>query len=122
MRGATGNQLWDLAQRSLLVHGELHNNVRMTWGKAIPAWTASPEAAVATLLDLNNRTALDGADPASYAGLLWCLGLFDRAFQPEIPVLGAVRPRILEEHAARLDVEGSRVLRARGRWQITELT
>ena len=106
MRGATGNQLWDLAQRSLLVHGELHNNVRMTWGKAIPAWTASPEAAVATLLDLNNRTALDGADPASYAGLLWCLGLFDRAFQPEIPVLGAVRPRILEEHAARLDVDG----------------
>ncbi|MFM1868302.1 MAG: hypothetical protein RL591_1710 [Planctomycetota bacterium] len=112
MRGATGNRLWDLAQRSLLVHGELHNNVRMTWGKAIPSWTASPEAALSTLLDLNNRTALDGADPASYAGLLWCLGLFDRAFQPENPVLGAIRARPLEEHAARLDIEGfARVVR-----------
>ena len=112
MRGATGNRLWDLAQRSLLVHGELHNNVRMTWGKAIPSWTASPEAALSTLLDLNNRTALDGADPASYAGLLWCLGLFDRAFQPENPVLGAIRSRPLEEHAARLDIEGfARVVR-----------
>jgi len=90
----------------------LHNNVRMTWGKAIPSWTASPEAALSTLLDLNNRTALDGADPASYAGLLWCLGLFDRAFQPENPVLGAIRSRPLEEHAARLDIEGfARVVR-----------
>ncbi len=105
LRGATGNRLWDLAQRSLAIHGELHNNVRMTWGKAIPAWTASPEDAIATLLELNNRTALDGADPASYAGLLWCLGLFDRAFQPEVPVLGSVRPRGLEEHADRLNLD-----------------
>ncbi|MFK8015516.1 MAG: deoxyribodipyrimidine photo-lyase, partial [Gammaproteobacteria bacterium] len=27
----TGEPLWDTAQRSLLRHGELHNNVRMTW-------------------------------------------------------------------------------------------
>jgi deoxyribodipyrimidine photolyase len=33
-RGRTQDLLWDAAQRCLLIHGELHNNVRMTWGKA----------------------------------------------------------------------------------------
>lgn len=103
-RGMTGDPLWDLAQRSLVAHGELHNNLRMTWGKAIPAWTRSPESALATLLELNNRFALDGGDPASYGGLLWCLGLFDRAFSPESPVLGSVRPRPTDAHAQRIDL------------------
>lgn len=103
--GATGNQLWDLAQHSLVRHGELHNNVRMTWGKAIPSWTATPESAIETLVTLNNTYALDGADPASYAGLLWCLGLFDRPFQPEVPILGTVRPRPLDAHASRIDID-----------------
>jgi predicted NAD/FAD-dependent oxidoreductase len=102
-RGATGDRLWDLAQRSLVVHGELHNNVRMTWGKTIPGWCRTPEDALATLVELNNRFALDGADPSSYGGLLWCLGLFDRPFSPESPVLGAVRARSTDGHAARFD-------------------
>ncbi len=104
-RGRTGDRLWDLAQRSLLRHGELHNNLRMTWGKAIPSWCASPEDALRTLLELNDRFALDGCDPASIGGLLWCLGLFDRPHRPETPVLGAVRARPTSEHARRLDVE-----------------
>jgi deoxyribodipyrimidine photolyase len=33
--GQTGDTLWGAAQKSLLIHGELHNNVRMTWGMAI---------------------------------------------------------------------------------------
>jgi len=105
MFGETGDRLWDLAQHSLVAHGELHNNVRMTWGKALIGWTRSPEHALSTLIDLNNRFALDGADPASYGGLLWCLGLFDRAFSPDIPVFGTVRPRSTAEHASRLDLE-----------------
>ncbi|MCE2881996.1 MAG: FAD-dependent oxidoreductase [Planctomycetaceae bacterium] len=104
-RGETGDRLWDLAQRSLVVHGELHNNLRMTWGKAVPFWSASPEQALERTLWLNNRFALDGCDPASYGGILWCLGLFDRAFLPERPVLGSVRERTTEEHARRLDAE-----------------
>jgi len=104
-RGRTGDPLWDLAQRSLVAHGELHNNLRMTWGKAVPLWTRSPDAALATLLELNNRFALDGGDPASYGGVLWCLGLFDRAFTPEVAVLGSVRPRSSAVHASRLDLD-----------------
>ncbi|MBT8399602.1 MAG: deoxyribodipyrimidine photo-lyase, partial [Rhodothermia bacterium] len=104
-RGRTDNRLWDLAQRSLLAHGELHNNVRMTWGKALLSWTASPEEALQMLIDLNHRYALDGNDPNSYGGLLWCLGLFDRPFAPPKPVFGTVRPRSIERHAERLDLD-----------------
>ncbi len=103
-RGRTGDALWDACQRSLLAHGELHNNLRMTWGKAVPAWTRDPEAARSALVELNHRYALDGRDPASYGGLYWCLGLFDRPFTPPSGVLGTVRPRPTSAHAARLDV------------------
>jgi photolyase PhrII len=103
-RGRTGDVLWDMAQKSLLIHGELHNNVRMTWGKAILNWTRDPDAALRLLIDLNHRYALDGNDPNSYGGLLWCLGLFDRPFEPETAVLGTVRPRPTWQHARRLDM------------------
>jgi len=113
----TGEPLWDLAQSSLLRHGELHNNVRMTWGKAILPWSRDPAQALARLVDLNHRHALDGSDPASYGGLLWCLGLFDRPFTPERPVMGTIRPRPLDAHAARLDLKAyaRRVQRPNGR-------
>lgn len=103
-RGETGDPLWDAAQKSLLIHGELHNNVRMTWGKAILNWTPTPGHALDLLIDLNHRYALDGRDPSSYGGLLWCLGLFDRPFTPVHPVFGAVRTRPTRDHARRLDV------------------
>ena len=35
------------------------------------------DAALKLMIDLNHRFALDGNDPNSYGGLLWCLGLFD---------------------------------------------
>lgn len=113
-RGRTGDRLWDLAQQSLLIHGELHNNVRMTWGKSIPLWTRTPEDARRMLVALNHRYALDGRDPASYGGLYWCLGLFDRPFTPEQRILGTIRQRPTSAHANRLDLEAyaTRVRRA----------
>jgi photolyase PhrII len=104
-RAGSGDRLWDLAQRSLLIHGELHNNLRMTWAKAIPGWTPSPAAALKQLVDLNHRHALDGSDPNSYGGLLWALGLFDRPFSPERPVTGRLRGRDTSAHARRLDIQ-----------------
>jgi photolyase PhrII len=104
-RARTGDELWDAAQRSLLMHGELHNNVRMTWGKALLPWAPDPERALDRIVDLNHRYALDGRDPASYGGILWCLGQFDRPFPPEKPILGTLRPRPTEHHARRLNVE-----------------
>ena len=100
----SGDALWDACQRSLLRHGELHINLRMTWGKAVVGWSRDAAAALQTLVELNHRYALDGRDPASLGGILWCLGQFDRPFSPEVPVLGALRPRPLTGHAARLEV------------------
>ena len=116
-RGATSEPLWNAAQQSLLVQGELHNNVRMTWGKALLSWTETPQQALQLLIDLNHRYALDGRDPASYGGILWCLGQFDRPFEPEQPVLGTVRPRPVREHARRLDVKAWRQITATTRCQ-----
>ncbi len=104
-RGQTGDRLWDAAQRSLLRHGELHNNTRMTWGKQLVAWAPDPETARALLVDLNHRFALDGRDPCSYGGLYWCLGLFDRPFSPEQPVIGSLRPRSTAAQARRLPLD-----------------
>lgn len=113
-RAKTGDPLWDAAQTSLLRQGELHNNVRMTWGKALIPWTPNPQRALKLLEDLNHRYALDGRDPASYGGILWCLGEFDRPFPPAKPIWGTVRPRSTSSHARRLDVEtyGARVSRS----------
>lgn len=102
-RGQSGDALWDAAQSALLCRGELHNNLRMTWGKALLGWSRSAEEALARLVALNHRYALDGRDPSSYGGLLWCLGQFDRPFPPERPIGGLLRPRPTSEHAQRLD-------------------
>ncbi|MEL6713374.1 MAG: NAD(P)-binding protein, partial [Planctomycetota bacterium] len=78
--------------------------LRMTWGKALLEWTRGPEECLARLLDLNHRYALDGRDPSSYGGILWCLGQFDKPFPPEGPIRGTVRERTTHVHATRLDV------------------
>lgn len=103
-RGRTGEPFWDALQRSLVVHGELHNQVRMTWGKALLQWTKDAPEALRLLVDLNHRYALDGRDPASYGGILWCLGLFDRPHLPEQPITGSVRARPLAVFSQRFDL------------------
>ncbi|MDH3557941.1 MAG: FAD-dependent oxidoreductase [Deltaproteobacteria bacterium] len=57
------------------------------------------------LIDLNHRYALNGNDPNSYGGLLWCRGLFDRPFEPEKPIIGTLRPRPTTDHARRLNLD-----------------
>jgi deoxyribodipyrimidine photolyase len=99
----TGDALWDAAQESLRLLGHLHNNVRMTWGKAIVKWSSADDA-LRRLIDLNHRYALDGRDPSSYGGLYWCLGLFDRPF-PHADGSDGLRERSSVDHARRLDVK-----------------
>jgi deoxyribodipyrimidine photo-lyase len=87
----THDPLWNAAQRQLLHEGRIHTYVRMLWGKKILEWTASPEEALAVMIELNNKYALDGRDPNSYSGIFWILGRYDRPWGPERPVLGTVR-------------------------------
>ena len=98
-------ELWNLCQHSLLRHGELHNNLRMTWGKAFPLWTKNLKSSLERSQMLNDKYALDGRDPSSVVGVQWCHGLFDRAFFPSEPVMGVVRKRDIVTHSSRLDTE-----------------
>lgn len=104
-RGRTSSAFWNAMQRSLLAHGEIHNNVRMTWGKAFAAWTPDAVRALRISIDLNHRYALDGRDPASYGGLLWCLGQFDRPFTPPNRIHGTVRGRAVSDQSTRINVD-----------------
>jgi len=87
----THDALWNAAQTQLTREGRIHNYLRMLWGKKILEWTSSPQEAIATLVQLNNKYALDGRDPNSYSGIFWCLGRYDRPWGPERPIFGTVR-------------------------------
>lgn len=88
--GDTHDELWNAAQREMVATGEMHNYVRMLWGKNVIAWSVSYEVAFETLVHLNNKYCLDGRNPNSYAGILWCFGKHDRPWM-ERDVFGQIR-------------------------------
>jgi photolyase PhrII len=100
----TGDRLWNLCQEWLLRHGELHNNIRMTWAKKLLKWTETPRRALQIAIDLNHRFALDGSDPNSYLGILWCFGGFDRPYDTDRDIIGTVRRRTTDWHESRIDM------------------
>jgi deoxyribodipyrimidine photo-lyase len=102
----THDELWNAAQRELVATGRIHNYLRMVWAKKVLEWTATPAEAYAILEHLNNKYALDGRDPNSYTGILWCFGLFDRPWAPERKVFGSVRYMSTENTARKFDLAG----------------
>ena len=88
---STHDALWNAAQTQLLEEGRLHNYLRMLWGKKILEWSPSPQEALAIMIELNNKYALDGRDPNSYTGIFWVLGRYDRPWFPQRPVFGRIR-------------------------------
>jgi len=100
----THDDLWNAAQRSLLRDGEVHNYVRMLWGKSVLLWKRTPAEALRVLEHLNHKYALDGRDPSSYGGILWCFGKFDRPFYRR-PIYGTVRYMSLGAAAKKFDVK-----------------
>lgn len=90
-QAATHDALWNAAQNQLRCEGRVHNYLRMLWGKKILHWSESPHAALAIMIELNNKYAVDGRDPNSYSGIFWVLGRYDRAWGPEREVFGTIR-------------------------------
>jgi len=84
--------------------GKIDNYLRMLWGKKILEWSPTPRDALAVMIELNNRYALDGRDPNSYSGIFWILGRYDRAWGPERPVFGKIRYMSSANTARKLDV------------------
>ena len=101
----THDPVWNAAQTQLLREGRLHNYMRMLWGKKILEWSATPREALATMIELNDRYALDGRDPNSYSGIFWCLGRYDRPWGPERPIFGKVRYMSSESAMRKLRME-----------------
>ena len=98
----THDPLWNAAQTQLVREGRIHNYLRMLWGKKILHWAESPRAALRTMIELNDRYALDGRDPNSYSGIFWVLGRYDRAWGPEREVFGKIRYMTSESAARKL--------------------
>jgi deoxyribodipyrimidine photo-lyase len=89
----THDDLWNATQKELRLRGKIHGYYRMFWGKKILEWSASASEALATMLYLHDRYALDGDDPNTYANILWCFGLHDRPW-PERPIYGTIRSMV----------------------------
>ena len=89
-RAETHDDLWNATQQELLRRGKIHGYYRMYWGKKIIEWSPSYETALATMIYLHDRYALDGRDPNTYTNILWCFGLHDRPWN-ERPVFGTIR-------------------------------
>ena len=108
----TGDRLWNAAQHELVTQGIIHNYPRMLWGKTILLWTESYEQARTWMFHLNDKYALDGRDPNSVGGIMWCLGLWDRPWGNK-PVWGGLRPMVTHRAKMKFDVEGY-IARVRG--------
>jgi deoxyribodipyrimidine photo-lyase len=88
--GRTYDALWNATQGQLRREGRIHNYLRMIWGKRFLEWTRSPREAAEWMLHLNNKWALDGRNPNSVGGIMWCLGRYDRPWG-ERAIFGVVR-------------------------------
>jgi deoxyribodipyrimidine photo-lyase len=100
----THDPLWNAAQQQLRTEGTIHNYLRMLWGKKILEWSPTPQEALAVMIELNDRYALDGRDPNSYSGIFWCLGRYDRAWGSR-PIFGKVRYMSSENTARKVKLK-----------------
>jgi len=100
----THDPLWNAAQTQLLEEGRIHNYLRMLWGKKILEWSPGPREALDVMVELNNKYALDGRDPNSYSGILWCLGRHARPWGPERPIFGKIRYMSSDNTRRKMDV------------------
>ncbi len=94
-RASTHDALWNACQKELLVRGVIHGYYRMYWGKKVIEYSRTHEEALATMVYLHDRYALDGRDPSTYTNILWCFGLHDRPWQ-ERDIFGSIRYLSLE--------------------------
>jgi deoxyribodipyrimidine photo-lyase len=89
-RAETYDPLWNATQKELLIRGKIHGYYRMYWGKKIIEWSRTYREALALMIALHDKYALDGRDPNTYTNILWCFGLHDRPWF-ERPIFGLIR-------------------------------
>lgn len=100
----THDALWNATQTEMRLRGKIHGYYRMYWGKKIMEWSPTCRDALETMIYIHDRYALDGRDPNTYAGILWCFGLHDRPWQ-ERSIFGKVRYMALSGMERKTDVD-----------------
>jgi deoxyribodipyrimidine photo-lyase len=90
VRAETHDPLWNACQKEMLLRGKIHGYYRMYWGKKIIEWSPTCQDALETMVRIHDIYALDGRDPNTYTGILWCFGLHDRPWQTR-PIFGSIR-------------------------------
>jgi deoxyribodipyrimidine photo-lyase len=102
-RAETADELWNAAQRQMVVTGWMHNYMRMYWAKKILEWALDPATAFDWAVVLNDRYELDGRDPNGYAGIAWAVvGRHDRPWFNR-PIFGLVRTMMAASTAKKFD-------------------
>ncbi len=87
----THDELWNAAQKEMMVTGKMQGFMRMYWAKKILEWSKNPEEALETAIYLNDTYELDGRDPNGYTGIAWSIGgVHDRPWFNR-PIFGTVR-------------------------------
>lgn len=87
----THDDLWNAAQREMIITGKMHGYMRMYWAKKILEWTRSPKDAMKIAIYLNDKYELDGRDANGYTGIAWSIGgVHDRPWFDR-PVYGKIR-------------------------------
>lgn len=81
---------WNTAQKEMVITGKMHGYMRMYWAKKILEWSKSAEEAYYLTVYLNDKYSIDGRDANGYAGVAWCYGKHDRAWQ-ERNIFGKIR-------------------------------
>ena len=92
LEGAKSHEdIWNAAQRQLVLEGKMHGFLRMYWAKKILEWTETPAQALRWCIYLNDRYSLDGRDPNGYVGCAWSvMGIHDMGWK-ERPIFGKIR-------------------------------
>ena len=104
-RAETHDDLWNAAQREMVLTGWMHNFMRMYWAKKILEWAPDPATAFDWAVILNDRYELDGRDPNGYAGIAWAIvGKLDRPWFNR-PVFGLVRPMTYASFSRKFNAE-----------------
>lgn len=87
----THDDLWNAAQKQLVVDGKMHGFLRMYWAKKILEWTQTPQLALKYAIYLNDKYSIDGRDPNGYVGCMWSIcGIHDQGWR-ERPIFGKIR-------------------------------
>ena len=87
----THDQLWNAAQKHMIIEGKMSGYLRMYWAKKIMEWSLDFATAHKYAIYLNDKYSLDGRDPNGYAGIAWSIGgVHDRPWF-EREVFGQIR-------------------------------